>query len=271
MSIYRTKSTVNFTHLKNEVLQDSNLSLEALGLLVYLLSMPEDWVVQHSQIQKHFNIGRDKRKRVMKELEEAGYLVRKQPRDEAGLFENYDYSVFDDPQSPATENPSTDNRSTDNQHITKDLLDKELKNTNGHSEEMTEKPDPFDDWWQHYPRKVAKGNARKPFKAALKKTDIETLMNAVKAFAKQMKGKNPEYVAHASTWLNGERWLDYKSIQKPEDDSNKTVIYLKICTEYAKNGGRWQYEEMFGPAPDKSGTNIPQDIWSDAQKLARAM
>lgn len=66
----------------------------------------------------------------------------------------------------------------------------------------------FEEWWKHYPRKVAKGAARRAFAKALKKTDLETLTTTVQRFAAKIAGKDPELIPHAATWLNAERWGD---------------------------------------------------------------
>jgi len=66
----------------------------------------------------------------------------------------------------------------------------------------------FEDWWSHYPRKKARGQAEKAYRTALKHTDHETLVAAVKAYAKSVADKDPEYIAYGSTWLNGKRWMD---------------------------------------------------------------
>lgn len=64
---------------------------------------------------------------------------------------------------------------------------------------------PFDEFWSAYPRKVGKGQARKAYATALKKTDHDTLLAAIRATPPP---EDPKYFPHASTWLNGERWLD---------------------------------------------------------------
>ncbi|MFC9768913.1 hypothetical protein [Rhodococcus jostii] len=71
------------------------------------------------------------------------------------------------------------------------------------------KPDAeFETWWKLYPLKKAKGQAEKAFRAAIKHTDHETLLAAVAAYAKSVEGKDPQFIAYGSTWLNGKRWLD---------------------------------------------------------------
>lgn len=66
----------------------------------------------------------------------------------------------------------------------------------------------FENWWKLYPRKVGRGQAIRAFRTALGKTDCATLTAAVKAFAKLVSDREKHLIPHASTWLNGERWLD---------------------------------------------------------------
>ena len=66
----------------------------------------------------------------------------------------------------------------------------------------------FQAWWKHYPRKVDKGHALKAYKTARRKVDAETLTAAVQAYAEKVSNSEARYIAHAATWLNGERWAD---------------------------------------------------------------
>ena len=66
----------------------------------------------------------------------------------------------------------------------------------------------FDQFWSQYPRKVGKGQARKAFTAALKKTSLQEIMTGLGKYAAQVESESIEFVAHPSTWLNGERWSD---------------------------------------------------------------
>jgi hypothetical protein len=71
----------------------------------------------------------------------------------------------------------------------------------------TTSPDPlFDEFWQAYPRKTDKGNARKAWDKAVKKTDAQSIIAAAVALAASK--PDLKFTAHPSTWLNGERWDD---------------------------------------------------------------
>ncbi|MFC4731751.1 helix-turn-helix domain-containing protein [Salipiger abyssi] len=69
-------------------------------------------------------------------------------------------------------------------------------------------PDQFEAFWKECPRKVGKGNARPAFKRALKKASAEQIIEGMRRFARVNAGTDPQYVAHPTTWLNGERWAD---------------------------------------------------------------
>lgn len=81
----------------------------------------------------------------------------------------------------------------------------------------------FDDWWQHYPRKVGRAEAFKKWKAAVKLIKSrnkqltisqigERLNVAVLLYAAELELAKTEqrFICHASTWLHQERWVDYK-------------------------------------------------------------
>lgn len=67
----------------------------------------------------------------------------------------------------------------------------------------------FVEFWSAYPRKVAKGAARKSWKAAVKKTgDPDRIIVAAQGYGEDSAGKSAEYVKHPATWLNSECYDD---------------------------------------------------------------
>ena len=71
----------------------------------------------------------------------------------------------------------------------------------------TENPDPFDDFWLLYPRHVAKLDARKAF-AKIDPDQHVPILTACAAWRRVWADKDQQYIPHAATWLNGERWTD---------------------------------------------------------------
>lgn len=80
--------------------------------------------------------------------------------------------------------------------------EKERETYNPHSDPEQE----FADWWQHYPKKVDKGQARKAYKTALKKADPDTLTAGAKAYAATVTDTEKRFIKNPSTWLNAEAW-----------------------------------------------------------------
>ena len=73
-----------YTQISNKVLQSSDLSLLAKGLLAVLLSYPPNFKVTADWIHKHCDEGRLRVRKVLAELQEAGYLERRSERNDHG-------------------------------------------------------------------------------------------------------------------------------------------------------------------------------------------
>ena len=84
----------HFTQIDNLTLRDENLSLEAKGLLCYMLSNVDTWVFTEKELRKQAKVGEDKLKKILKELTTQGYLDRTQGRKEHGRF-IYDYIIYE--------------------------------------------------------------------------------------------------------------------------------------------------------------------------------
>jgi hypothetical protein len=70
--------------------------------------------------------------------------------------------------------------------------------------------DPFDRFWAAYPRKVGKGNARKKFEQAMKKTTLDVILAALAWQVTQPDWLKDggTYIPYPSSYLNAERWTD---------------------------------------------------------------
>jgi hypothetical protein len=84
----------------------------------------------------------------------------------------------------------------------------------------------FDEFWQLYPRKVAKASARK----AWKKLTEEQQLQAAKAISNhcqywKTKETALDFIPHASTWLNQERWEDELVIEPKKEKIDKKWMF----------------------------------------------
>jgi hypothetical protein len=66
----------------------------------------------------------------------------------------------------------------------------------------------FDVFWNAYPRRVGKGHARKAFEKATRLASAHEIIEGAKKFALHVADREPQYIPHPTTWLNGERWED---------------------------------------------------------------
>ena len=65
-------------------------------------------------------------------------------------------------------------------------------------------------FWQAYPRRIGKGAARAAFSKASTIADPNMIVQGAIAYAKHVaeEGTEQQFIPHAATWLNGERWED---------------------------------------------------------------
>lgn len=98
MATFRAiKESGNFVTVHKNFIHDSNLTFKSKGILLYLLSRPDDWQIYESEILKHTNDGKDSLKSGIKELEEIGYVVRTRKRNDKGHLNGYEYLVYEHP------------------------------------------------------------------------------------------------------------------------------------------------------------------------------
>lgn len=85
--IIRVEKEREYFAVSNKVFNDERLSWEARGVLGYFLSKPDNWNPNAVDLWKRGPGGRDKARRIMKELEKFGYLERKRTKNDKGQFE----------------------------------------------------------------------------------------------------------------------------------------------------------------------------------------
>ena len=217
-----------FTMIYNSVLKDTRLDLKTKGFFAVMMSFPEEWEYTVKGLAQVMNIGKDAVRTCLKQLEEAGYLIREQGR-EGGRFSQNVYVLLEESASPLSDlpytvKPSTDLPCTVNPTQYKTIENKDSNNIppisptgEGEGDKSKDglvpkhKPERFMKLWAIWPKKRRKAR-REAVKAwdRLKASD-ELLNEMSAALAKQMEGadwKRGIGVPYPSTWLNGRRWED---------------------------------------------------------------
>ena len=107
MAIIRTKREHNYTVVSNKVYDKNQLSWQAMGLLGYLLTKPDNWKVMVAEL---VNVTKDTKKptgsngvySIINELKEKGFISVRKNSDGST-----DYTVYDEPiQQSNHENPN---------------------------------------------------------------------------------------------------------------------------------------------------------------------
>ena len=128
MSVFRVDKRRDFTVIANHVFKDHTLSAKAKGILVEMLSLPENWDYTLKGLATLFSDGIDSIRQGIRELEEHGYVVRERKRDARGRLGGMEYVIYETPHTvventsevsvpvstfpekdiPAAENPTKD-------------------------------------------------------------------------------------------------------------------------------------------------------------------
>ena len=224
----RVEKNRNYTTIHNEFLKRKDLSWKAKGIMTYLLSLPDDWVVNLDEIKRNATDGESSFRSGWKELVSAGYVSRQPVRDEKTKKIDYWETVIKESiskdKSHNVENHNVGihqvgNHKVDNHEL---LSTKELS-TNKQSTNIQKEHQPSDDGqstserfevlWKEYPKKQGKKKALDYYKRALKNgaTD-EVIMQGIEDYKKYLaleKSKGwQRKPMDGSRWFNEERWND---------------------------------------------------------------
>lgn len=114
MKITRSRETSDFTITPNSIYRDTRLSYRALGILAYLLHLPDGYELDSADLAADRTEGRDAIRAALKQLEQAGYLTRQRRQDPATGRWRTHTSVSSHPQTPQVA-PKTENQASGNQ------------------------------------------------------------------------------------------------------------------------------------------------------------
>jgi hypothetical protein len=81
MSVIRIKKEREYVSISNAILQNKALTWEARGVMAYLLSKPDGWECRNYDLVNQGPAGKTVIQRVLKELQQAGYVHRYQKSD----------------------------------------------------------------------------------------------------------------------------------------------------------------------------------------------
>lgn len=120
VAVFRIERNRDYTVMSNHHLRDTELSLKSKGLLSMMLSLPEEWNYTTRGLAAICKEGADCIGSALRELEQAGYIVRSRIRDSKGKIVDVEYIIYETPHKsrpqtapPESEHPDTENPDMD--------------------------------------------------------------------------------------------------------------------------------------------------------------
>lgn len=261
MPICRVEKNRNYTVMGNYHLDDKALSLKARGLLSTMLRLPDDWDYTIAGLARICKDGKAAIAAAIKELEEAGYITRRQLHADDGTFSGNEYIIHEIPvvqgqsehdadgedagtgpapltdfpltDKPSTENPLPENRTQPNTEIPSTKLinppispqSGRRRKRNGPRAAPDWKPERFKGFWDYYPRGEGKQAAMDAWD---KLQPGDELIDRIAAALKKQKASRDWRegigIPHASTYLNGCRWQDADRLPESGSTAPSRVV-----------------------------------------------
>ena len=251
------------TRIQNSIIWDEGISTAARFSLIAMLSLPDTWDYSVRGMAAMLKVSKDTMSKYIKELEEAGYLRRRQTCGEGGRFGSTQYIITDTPGDfgdeepcpnfydtdseidspcptlPDTEKPapekSPQKKRTERQSTTEQLPPKAPQGASGSKTKRGRapkaapewKPERFEGFWRMYPLKKSK-------QAAIRAWDSlhpDDRLLAVMGLALQRQLASPEWQ------------------RKIREEGGQGIPYPATWL----NGRRWEDEDQ----PDRAALSAP--------------
>lgn len=213
-----------YTLVFNSIIQDSRLRLPVRAVLILMLSTPPDWDFSVRGMAKIAGVNKDTMTKMIKELEEAGYVTREDQSREDGRFAHAKYIIQAMPDNaPCPKISDTENSSPcpkkpcpkNSDEINKQEINNipPIVPQGGRKRQYKAapdwKPERFAGLWRFYPRGENKQAAIRAWDRL--RPDDSTIDRMAKALQRQKRSKSWQEgigIPHLATWLNGHRWED---------------------------------------------------------------
>lgn len=246
-----------YTPIPRSWARDDRVSRRARGLLVELVSHRSGWKISLRSLATQHE-GRDAVATAMRELIDAGYLVRSQPND-AGRFGEVEYEIRDPHTDTASgfagsgSTASGQTASGSSAPIRKQGNKETRKEGNNPqtptggmeialaTRSLVESEDlfaaAFQSFYTAYPRKVGKEAARKAYaKAARRAGGFADINEGARRFAADPNlPTDRQFIPYPATWLNRDGWEDEPL--PPRADARRTAVEIMADRARHMQGG----------------------------------
>ena len=105
----------------------------------------------------------------------------------------------------------------------------------------------FNEWWNHWPKKTAKGDAKKAFTKAIKQAGLPALIEGANNYTSWIKRNQIEdrYIVGPGKWLRDERWTDELTDRQPQQPQMDRQAQILLAERQRFNGGdQWTQQQI---------------------------
>lgn len=113
MPVLKNKTQGNYVNVYKGIATDRSLGLKARGMLLTLLSLPDNWDFTVNGLNKILPDGKSAIYSCLDNLQEAGYLTKEQSRGAGGVFAGNVIEVHETPHPPFPDFRVSDNPATE--------------------------------------------------------------------------------------------------------------------------------------------------------------
>lgn len=97
----RVKKSENYTVISNSIIKSTDYTSQEKDILLYLIHLPDDWVIFKENIKKHYkgSISSKKFDDSWQRLKDKGHIQGAKIKLQNGKFSAWDYKIFEQPQT----------------------------------------------------------------------------------------------------------------------------------------------------------------------------
>ncbi|MGM0260446.1 hypothetical protein [Enterococcus sp. AZ102] len=236
--IFRQSKTSNYSMIHNQILRRNDISWKAKGIMCYILSLPDDWVIYLEELSNHATDKITSFKSGWKELQEAGYVRRYPVKNEKGVITEWRTEVREyvdisttSPQSgyPLVDDPLMDKPLVENQPLlsTNNTNDLNILNTDN-----TKTCQKYSD--EHFRlASLLHSNLKNDFKKEMEKADLDKWADTIRLMEEQDE-RTIQQIEYVLNWLPTNDFY-FKTIRSPKKLREKIeLIFVEIKNEKEK-------------------------------------
>lgn len=237
-----------YTMVSNALARNTDIPIEAKGIYLFMRSHVDGWVMSVERIAKALGISKTRTSKYINVLIDSRYIIRTQDQGDSGKFGEVEYTILSEPHpinedtvGPHPQNTANGETGERISGLHKKTIPKKITQEREDHSSSVDEPKlatAFKEFWDHYPRKIARIKAEEKFKEKAEEVGADVLINAVKNYATECIRYETEkkFIPYPATWIYQNRWKDSLTVSKtsvkksepaPEFDMGEIVSLIE--------------------------------------------